>query len=456
MDNIIVDGSQEANQTEADMIQYDITEEVDEVELERRKYKTLGTCGLYNFGATCYLNSIIQLLVSTDALVLLFKRKRIDENGSQQSALYKRELKRGIKRTILNERKNNEDVSTEIDDIDVKKKFKNSLTYKLRNLTCIMWGENRRIKPVTFQQTFSRISKTFRSRCEQNDSQECLSLILETIHDEMKYAVELQPKPHTEQMKKFIKAKKQFESFDGQEAKLEYIKYKNRHLKESMTLEAMEAWERYLTNEYSYVEDVFGGLFCNTVKCHACNNNSFKFDNFRIVNVTVPMVRNNSSVTLEECLDNDFVATEIFEGDNKYSCDICNEKTVATKSMNIWNCPTWLIIHLKKYSNTLMKNNRLVEFPIENLDMKKYMSEHASRENSKYEYDLYGISHQSGDLSGGHYTACTKNIRNKMWYSFNDLNVNHIPDNKLQSKLVTREAYILMYKRRSKQANFNV
>ena len=52
------------------------------------------------------------------------------------------------------------------------------------------------------------------------------------------------------------------------------------------------------------------------------------------------------------------------------------------------------------------KNNSFVEFPIENLDMEKYIC--GPKKNSKY--DLFAVSQHYGSMGGGHYTAICKNI----------------------------------------------
>lgn len=52
------------------------------------------------------------------------------------------------------------------------------------------------------------------------------------------------------------------------------------------------------------------------------------------------------------------------------------------------------------------KNNALVDFPIEGLDISKYVYD---KEGKSYVYDLYAISNHMGSLHGGHYTAYGKN-----------------------------------------------
>ena len=107
--------------------------------------------------------------------------------------------------------------------------------------------------------------------------------------------------------------------------------------------------------------------------------------------------------------------------------------------MEIYSLSEVLIIHLKRFRNN-RKIENFVDFPIENLDLTKYL--HNKKE--KYIYDLFGVSNHSGSLNGGHYYAYCKNWKDGEWYEFNDSHVSKI-DNK---KIVSDNAYVLFYKRK--------
>ena len=93
-----------------------------------------------------------------------------------------------------------------------------------------------------------------------------------------------------------------------------------------------------------------------------------------------------------------------------------NKKEVAEKNISFWSLPEILVITLKRFGNNGKKNQKFVDFPIENLDLSKYI---IGYEKKSYKYDLYGICNHSGGTSGGHYTAYVKNANDK-WYIFND------------------------------------
>ena len=127
-------------------------------------------------------------------------------------------------------------------------------------------------------------------------------------------------------------------------------------------------------------------------------------------------------IKLDDCLKL-FMTEEILDGDNKPLCSSCKEKHRCTKQYSIEKLPQILVIHLKRFSKIRFNNkiNLNVDYPIESLDMSKYLSENIDLlKNRNFKYDLYGISLHSGSESFGHYVAYCKHPYNKGWYCYND------------------------------------
>ena len=110
-------------------------------------------------------------------------------------------------------------------------------------------------------------------------------------------------------------------------------------------------------------------------------------------------------------------------------CSKCNEKRRCTKRYSIEKLPKILVIHLKRFLKVRYNNkiNLNVDYPIESLDMSRYLSNNIDLSSSanirnypNCVYDLYGISLHSGTEVSGHYVAYCKHPYNKKWYSFND------------------------------------
>jgi len=145
---------------------------------------------------------------------------------------------------------------------------------------------------------------------------------------------------------------------------------------------------------------------------------------------------------LIDLLEN-FSTLEKLTEDNKWYCPKCKEHQLAQKKMVIFTCPEILIIHLKRFKNN-SKIGNLVNFPIEGLDMGKYIKYNEIETNDNI-YDLFAVANHFGGLHGGHYIAYCKNYIENKWYEFNDSRVSDIDEN----NIVSSSAYVLFYKKRN-------
>lgn len=122
---------------------------------------------------------------------------------------------------------------------------------------------------------------------------------------------------------------------------------------------------------------------------------------------------------------------------------------IATKKMEIYTAPEYLILHLKRFSHSrgIMGGGRkvgtLITFPVENMDLSKYILMNSTKDVN-HVYDLYAVSNHFGGLDGGHYTAFCKNPVLDKWFDCDDSSVNRINS----SDVNTKAAYVLFYKRR--------
>ena len=93
------------------------------------------------------------------------------------------------------------------------------------------------------------------------------------------------------------------------------------------------------------------------------------------------------------------------------------------KDITIFRFPKILVIHLKRFYNSTMRREKLstmVKIPTE-LDMTPFAphSNHNSKKTAN-KYRLYGMSHHSGTLNGGHYIGEAMNLDTGVWYHCND------------------------------------
>ena len=152
-------------------------------------------------------------------------------------------------------------------------------------------------------------------------------------------------------------------------------------------------------------------------------------------------------ITLDDLLEY-FCSIEHLEKGNEWKCGKCKNKTQIKKKFSLFYLPKLLIICFNRFSKGgygygYGKNDEFIDFPLENLDMGKYICESGpDKEFSKY--DLFAVSQHYGGTGGGHYTAICKNYDGK-WYSYNDSSVSSAsPGN-----VVSSAAYVLFYRRKN-------
>ena len=152
----------------------------------------------------------------------------------------------------------------------------------------------------------------------------------------------------------------------------------------------------------------------------------------------------SNNINLDHCLQY-FTEEESLEEGNEWYCNKCKRRVMASKKIELFYLPRILCICLTRFSKSgryfgYTKNSELVEFPLENLNMAKYMC----GPDKKYsKYDLFAVSQHYGGMGGGHYTAVCKNIDGK-WYEYDDESCSSIS----QNQVITEAAYVLFYRRK--------
>ena len=80
------------------------------------------------------------------------------------------------------------------------------------------------------------------------------------------------------------------------------------------------------------------------------------------------------NISLEKCMST-FFQIENMTGANKYDCCRCpTHKQDGTKQMSIDSTGEMLCLHLKRFDG-VGKKNRIVTFPLNNFNLKPYMTQ---------------------------------------------------------------------------------
>jgi ubiquitin C-terminal hydrolase len=191
--------------------------------------------------------------------------------------------------------------------------------------------------------------------------------------------------------------------------------------------------------DYSEIWNMFYGIHVSQIT--SINNNellSRRPEPFFMVDLSIP--HNIKEPTLLNCMDL-YVEGETLIGDNAWFNEKTNQKEDVRKGITFWSFPTILAIDFKRFNSRGIKNQCLITFPLDNLDLSKYVVGYKA---SSYVYDLFAVANHTGSSLGGHYYAIVKNANGK-WYTFNDTNVTELSD---LNHIVSPKAYCLFYRKR--------
>mmetsp|Transcript_343 Transcript_343/g.681 ORF Transcript_343/g.681 Transcript_343/m.681 type:complete len:627 (+) Transcript_343:393-2273(+) len=390
--------------------------------------------GLRNLGNTCFMNSILQCLMSVPPFVAYFKDRfsLSDINDATMSRGTHGQLAREFK-AFLEEAAHARSMSA--------------------------------LSPASLRNVMIKFAPQFQG-FQQHDAHEALRFLLDGLHEDLNRVKRKPP----------------------------YVELKERK-GESLDEAAQRWWDYSWSCGNSVITDIFGGQFLQETHCGFCDHRSWAFDTFLDLSLPVPVgLRGGNGIrdiTLTDCL-REFTDRETLDVQD-YKCENCKRAQRITKRMGIYKPPRVLVIHLKRFSwHSRRKIDATVHFPVTNLDIGEFVEQNgefvervnntASRSNSlflenplrassptsgasssgyhhspnqinqkaggkyakNYIYDLCGVSQHVGSMGGGHYTACCR-VGEHHWSSVSDSNVQSCSS---ENDAVDASAYVLFYVRR--------
>ena len=291
-------------------------------------------------------------------------------------------------------------------------KYDSALLVEWDALRELLWKENCIVSPFKFVKTFQKIAELkgqdLFTGFNQNDLPEFLIFIIDCFHNALSREVNMT-----------IEGVVQDE-------------------KDKIAVKCFERIKQMYENDYSEIWKLFYGVHVSQLECIETGEKfSMVPEPFFIINLSIPI--NNKCPTLVDCFDL-YVKGEIMDGDN--CVEKRGKKVAANKNIMFWNFPDILVIDIKRFNSMNRKNQVMVDFPLENLNLSKYV---IGYEKNKYVYDLYGVCNHSGSVMGGHYTSFVKNANGK-WYHYNDTSVSEVG---MVQQIVTPKAYCFFYRKQT-------
>ena len=350
-----------------------------------------GAVGMHNLGNSCYLNSIIQCLNHIAPLTQYYLEGNFLNEVNRQNPLGSGGHVSTAYATLLKE----------------------------------VWSGNySALAPRLLKQTVASFAPQFRNSF-QHDSQEFCQFLMDGLHEDCN---RVKKKPYVEE--------------------LEGFGMKDEHA-------AIETWRKHLLRHDSIIVDRCQGMHRSHLTCPSCGRESIKFDVFSSVSLPVVLDEekegSSNSMCLEDCIEK-FLEGEQLDEMNSWYCPGCQKHVCALKMIALWSIPDILILHLKRFqfANCSVSNNILrskidatVRFPIDNLNLRKYVLGPIDEEAPPV-YKLFGVSEHVGTTAtSGHYTATVRNCKDNRWYRYNDAHVGETTGD----AAVTGGAYLLFYQR---------
>jgi ubiquitin carboxyl-terminal hydrolase 2/21 len=292
-------------------------------------------------------------------------------------------------------------------------KYDSALLIEWDELRSLLWKENCIVSPFKFVKTVQKIAQLkgldMFTGFNQNDLPEFLIFVMDCFHNALSRDVNMTIEGNIQDEKDKI-AVKCFE-----------------RIKQMYENDYSEVWKFFYGIQVSQLENAVSGEKISMIP-----------EPFFIVNLPIPP--NNKSPTLIDCFEL-YIEKELMDGDNCVSIEGTNEKVSAKKSLMFWSFPDILVIDIKRFNTMNRKNQVMIDFPLENLKLSKYV---IGYNNDSYVYDLYGVCNHSGSVMGGHYTSFVKNANGK-WYHYNDTCVLEVG---IPEHIKTPKAYCFFYRKR--------
>jgi len=305
----------------------------------------------------------------------------------------------------------------ELNDFFNQETYKKRLNNKLEsilliewdNLRQILWKENCIVSPTRFVKTVQKIAQVKKldmfTGYAQNDLPEFLIFVIDCFHNALSRPVNMK------------------------------IVGTSVNKTDDIAINCFNRIKDIYSKDYSEIWNMFYGIQVSQLSSLSGKSISMSPEPFFIINLPIPS--DNKNPSLINCFD-------LYIEPESLDDDILNEKTgkkeSMTKQIKFWSLPNIVVIDIKRFNSLNQKNNILIDFPLDNLNLSKYV---IGYNKESYVYDLYGVCNHIGGSLGGHYTAFIKNANGK-WYHYNDTLVSEV----LENQIISQNAYCFFYRKR--------
>jgi len=227
---------------------------------------------------------------------------------------------------------------------------------------------------------------------EQNDVAEFMLFLLDCFHNALRRGVTIKPHQTTDPLATACRA----------------------------------ALEHKYTTDYSELVEMFNGILVTSVASKLNSAVSHRAEPYLMLDLPL------DQTTLHDCIDA-FLSTEHIDG---WHNDTTGANEPAEKRSSLWTLPPVIIFVLKRFCPmTRRKNDKLIVFPLEHLDMRRYVPKSPA-------YRCYAVANHMGSANMGHYSAFVRDPAINGWVSYDDAAVRPLAG---PANVITQFAYCLFY-----------
>jgi len=360
----------------------------------RINFKAKPLIGLRNIGATCYMNTTLQILCNVEKFVDFFKYyKQINQ--------------------IIESDTKNEKLSTSFK-ILVENLYPNDLK-----------NSKSTYAPRDFKDKISKMNPLFQG-IAANDAKDLVNFLIITLHNELNKA----PKNQIENINDTLSL--------------------NRSDKTTMFNNFAKD---FMKNNQSIISDLFYASNYNMTQCCGCNSISYNYQIYFFLIFPLEKVRqfklmnnegyynyNNNEVDIYDCFDYDN-KINLMTGDDAMYCNYCRQTCGSEMSTHLSTGPEILII--------ILNRGKGIEFNVKiNFYLDLNLSNYIELQNTGTQYELFGVITHIGESGmGGHFIAYCKEYWNNQWLKFDDATVEKVKD--FKSEVIDfAMPYLLFYQKK--------
>ena len=295
----------------------------------------------------------------------------------------------------------------------LKNKYESALLLEWDSLRRLLWDKNCIVSPGKFINTIQKIAKIkgleIFTGYSQNDLPEFLLFLIDCFHSslsrEIKMTISGSPENETDKI----------------------------------ALQCYEMVKTMYSKEYSEIWNLFYGVHVSEISSLE-KGTVLKTTPEPFFMIDLPIPANNKTPTLIDCFEL-YVKGETLDGENAWYNEETKVKENIIKKILFWSFPNILVIDFKRFNAKNQKNQVLITFPLDELDLSEYVIGYKKK---SYKYELYGVCNHSGGVLGGHYTSYVKNSNGK-WFHFNDTSVSEVG---VIESIISAKAYCLFYRKK--------